>query len=220
MKYIYADSLEPVIEKTYSTISGKLTEGQKVLWLLSGGSGGKVCVAVAKKLAGQNLENLFVTLTDERYGPVGHENENWQILVNDGFDLPGATTYRPLRGLTEEGTALQMSEWLNAIMAEVDYSIGVFGVGADGHTSGVKPYSTAVHAKDSVVHFIGEDFSRITTTPYFLRKIDEAVVQLFGTEKHSVVAQLLHRTMPIDEQPAQLLKNISNLTIYSDLESS
>ena len=64
-------------------ITTHLSAGERVLWLLSGGSGSKVVIETAKQLASSNLENLSVTLTDERFGSIGHADENWQqALLN------------------------------------------------------------------------------------------------------------------------------------------
>src|SRR5258708_2139506 len=73
-----------------------LQEQKTVLWLISGGSNIKIATAVMAKLIG-NESNLWVTLTDERYGKVGHPDSNWQQLLEAGFDPGHAKTYPILR---------------------------------------------------------------------------------------------------------------------------
>ena len=79
-------------------IKDRLASGQRVVWLLSGGSGIQAVLATCTLLAGSDLRNLYVTLSDERYGPVGHPDENWQQLLDGGMQLPSANLYRPLTG--------------------------------------------------------------------------------------------------------------------------
>ena len=79
-------------------IADQLQKGRVVLWLLSGGSGVQVCNETAKLLADSDLTGLYVTISDERYGTVGHADENMQQLLDAGLSLPGATVYRPLTG--------------------------------------------------------------------------------------------------------------------------
>src|ERR1700722_9807875 len=97
MNYVYATDTNAVIQYLTDTISTHLSNGEKVLWILSGGSGGKVCAEVSKRLTG-SLTNLATTLSDERYVPLGDPDENWQQLLDYGFSVPGATTYRPIQG--------------------------------------------------------------------------------------------------------------------------
>lgn len=216
MNYIYSQDASVAVTQLSTTIKKLLGEHKKVLWLISGGSGGKVSVDVAKTLQDTSLENLYVTLSDERYGPVGHADENWQLLLNDGFALPGASLYRPLIGLDRTETTTQFAAWLSTTLDSVDYVIGLFGIGADGHTAGIKPHSEAVQAVTLAASYAGDDFERITITPAFIRRIDEAVIQAFGEDKFATIGQLLTQTVPVDVQPAQTLKQLSKVTIYSN----
>lgn len=216
MKYIYSQDASGVVGDVADTIYNLLKNGKKVLWLLSGGSGGKVCIEIAGWLTDLPLENLFVTLSDERFVPVGDPDENWQQLLDMGLDLPGANLYRPLNGKDRSQTTADFMEWLNATKSEVDYTIGVFGIGSDGHTAGIKPGSIAVTSDQTAADFTGEDFERITITPTFIKTMDEAAVQVFGAEKHQVIAELLNGNLPVDQQPAQILKQVAKSTLYTD----
>jgi len=216
MHYIYTDTTLPAIGKLSAILIDQLTAGKKVLWLLSGGSGGKVSLEAAKNLKGLDLKNLFVTLSDERYGPLGHANENWQILLDGGLELEGATLYRPLTGEDRDVTTEHFDTWLKDTLVGVNSVVGIFGVGPDGHTAGIKPHSSAIDSPALAASYTGEDFERITITPAFITHVDEAVVQIFGSEKHTVVEQLLNETIPITEQPAQALKYLSRVTLYTD----
>ena len=199
-------------------IKDRLASGQRVVWLLSGGSGIQAVLATCTLLAGSDLRNLYVTLSDERYGPVGHPDENWQQLLDGGMQLPSANLYRPLTGDDIVTTCDTFGAWIMQQMEAADYTIGLFGLGSDGHTAGIKPGSSAVTATAWAEHFVGEDFERITMTPFAVSQVDEIVVQASGDDKLPMLRRLLYETLDATEQPAQILKTVAKCTLYTDNE--
>lgn len=193
----------------------QLEQGKRVLLLLSGGSGGDIGVEASKLLVKHDVSNLFVTVSDERYGDVGHADENVQQLLDKGLTLSPATFYRPLNGKSLDETTADFAKWLTTTSRHVDYRIAILGIGEDGHTSGVKPGSTGVTSKETAVSFIGDDFTRITTTLSFLRTVDEAVVQAYGSTKHDMLRQLHKRS---GDYPMQVIHDIPNVTLFSDYQ--
>jgi len=217
MKYIYTDMpIEKAATQTANKLTDHLNKGERVLLLLSGGSGAAIAISVAKKLSGVNLTNLFVSMTDERYGLVGHKDENWQQLLDAGFKLPGATMYRPLIGQAIQKTTELFNEWLYEQFKMADYKFGIFGMGSDGHTAGIKPGSDAVTSTNLAAHLKSEDFERITITFPAIKKIDEAVVQASGTDKRTVISDLIYKDLPLDKQPVQILKTIPQIILYTN----
>jgi 6-phosphogluconolactonase/glucosamine-6-phosphate isomerase/deaminase len=216
---VYTPSDDPITaaaEHLASVIKDHLVRGERVLWLLSGGSGIKVVLKTARLLSGVDLSNLSATLSDERYGLVDHQNENWKQLLDGGFQLPGSTLYRPLINKDRSTTADEFGAWIKRQVAVSDYKIGLFGIGSDGHTAGIKPHSVAVNATEWASHYIGDDFERVTVTPFAVSQLDEAVIQASGIDKTSTLKQLLHDTIEIIDQPAQILKSIPKCTLYTD----
>lgn len=197
-------------------IKAHLEKSERVLWLLSGGSGIEIAIKVSKSLAKSDLSNLFVSLTDERYGEIGHKDENWQQLLDAGLKLPGANLYRPLIGKDSGQTVAKFNDWLNTQLKISDYKIAIFGLGTDGHTAGIKPRSSATKSQSLVASFIGNDFERITITFDAIRKIDEAVIQASGIEKQSIINGLINNTVSYVDQPAQILKFIPRATLYTN----
>lgn len=199
-------------------IASQLDDGRSVLWLLSGGSGGQVCVDASKLLTGRNISNLYVTFSDERYGEPGHADENYQILVSNGLSLPGAQIYRPLQGLSRDETVVNFADWLGEVSERVDYKFAVMGVGEDGHTAGIKPHSPAVDSQRLAEIYHAADFDRLTVTLNFLRTLDEAVVQIYGAPKHDVVSRLLENKVDTEDFPALVLHDIAQVTLFSDYQ--
>lgn len=216
MKYVYSQTTSQAIEHIVSSLTSHLMTGERVLWILSGGSGGAVCVEVSRRLKDVPLENLLVTLSDERFGPIGHPDENWQQLLDAGLHLPGATLYRPLIGENRQLTTLRFGEWIEKTILSGVYTVGVFGIGPDGHTAGIKPGTSAVSADGWATDFSGSDFERITMTFQAIAHVDEAIIQAMGADKAPTLKQLLNTHTPPKEQPAQILRSLSQATLYTD----
>jgi 6-phosphogluconolactonase/glucosamine-6-phosphate isomerase/deaminase len=217
MNYIYTDDpIEDSAKAVSESILKQLSAGKRVLWLLSGGSGAAVVTRASQLLRKHDLSNLSATMTDERYGPVGHKDENWQGLLGSGFELPGANLYRTLIGEDRSKTVSALEKWLDTQIKNSDYIVGIFGIGEDGHTAGIKPNSPAVSSPDLVTSFIGDDFERITVTFNMIKKVNEAVIQASGAGKKGIISNLLQGMVPLNQQPAQILKIIPHTTFYSD----
>lgn len=219
MLTLHAEPQDIVASTLAESIIHELRADKKVLWLLSGGSGGKLCVDAAAILrdADVDLSNLYAALSDERYGPVGHPDENHQQLLDAGLALPGAHIYRVLSEDTaREQTAKNFSDWLDSTLRVVDYRIALLGIGGDGHTSGIKPHSPAVLSDKSVVDFTGEDYERITTTAALLRKLDSAYVQAYGADKLIAIKTILSGNGDINETPGLLVHDIKDAKFFTD----
>lgn len=216
MNYQYTVSHEATVSYLTQTLLTHIHDGEHVVWLLSGGSAIDTAVAVSRSLADHDLSKLSISLVDERFGPVGHADENWQQLLDRGFKLEGAELYRPLRNLERTATAQAFSDWLQAHITDADYSIGLFGIGADGHTAGIKPHTSATAASGWATDFAGEDFERVTMTFSAIKSLDEVVIQALGTDKAPVIERLLHSDISPDDQPAQVLKSVKKSTLFTD----
>jgi 6-phosphogluconolactonase/glucosamine-6-phosphate isomerase/deaminase len=215
--YIYADQpAEKAAEMVVVEIKKHLAKGEQVLCLLSGGSGIAVAVEADKKLAKTDLSNLFVSLTDERYGELGRKDENWQQLLDVGFSLTGANLYRPLNGKDMRQTTADFNDWLTKQFKNADYKIGVFGLGIDGHTAGIKPNSIATKSQDLAVYYTSDDFERVTITFTAIRQLDTAIIQASGIDKKTIINSLMNETPSYINQPAQILKFVPNVRLYTN----
>lgn len=200
------------------SILRQLNTGKKVLFFVTGGSSVAVGAEVAEFLKNHDLKNLTVMLTDERYGPVGHPDSNWSQLLQKGFDLPQAKLVPVLTGDSSIITTEKFNKNLEEEFKNADYKIGLFGIGKDGHIAGNLPGSESVISKDLAFGYDTQAFYRITITPIAIEKLDEAVVWMQGSDKWPVIKDLEEKDLSIIEQPAQVLKKVPLLTIFSDYQ--
>jgi 6-phosphogluconolactonase/glucosamine-6-phosphate isomerase/deaminase len=222
MTFYKTTSTEPAIEYAATSITRHLSSGQRVLWLLTGGSGIKTEVEISHLLSGHDLSNLSVGLTDERF-PLGHsdfinhKDANWKQIMDAGFSLEEAKLVPVLKGKGIEATTEEFNKSLSELMLGSDYKIGLFGMGADGHTAGILPGSPAAIEKNGLAcHYETADFIRITMTFEAIKMLDEAVLCAFGEAKKPALENLRDKNLPLNDQPAQILKSIEKLTIFND----
>jgi len=218
LKFIKTSNIEPVADFMAGQIIKELAEGRHVLWFIPGGSAINVAVLTAKKITKHDHHNLTVTLTDERYGPFGHSDSNWQQLDEAGFILPEAKLVPVLADFSFLESTKIFAANLKRELTEADYIIGLFGVGLDGHTAGILPNSPAVFTKELTCAYDNGNFKRITITPQVIAYFNEAVVFAQGEAKWPVLKQL-NQSLEVTNQPAQILKTINKLTIFSDYKN-
>jgi 6-phosphogluconolactonase/glucosamine-6-phosphate isomerase/deaminase len=204
------------------SVLNQLKLGKRVLFFVTGGSSIAVGVKVAEILRKNEyqdlIQNLTITLTDERYGPTDHFNSNYFQLVEKGFSLPQAKIIPILIDDDRNITTEKFNTALNQEFTRVEYKIGLFGIGVDGHTAGILPESEAVNSGDLAYSYDTPVFSRITITPKAIEKLDEAIVWAQGEDKWKVIKDL-NENIDIVKQPAQILKKVPLLTIFTDYKN-
>lgn len=217
MKLVTEQNDTQIVDYLASTLVSHLEADESVLWLVPGGSAMKVATKVLEQLEDVDTSKLCVTLTDERYGRPGHPDENWSQLEQMGFVVNSINAYRVLRGEDIETTAQDFGDKLAQLFTTYEYKIGLFGVGADGHTAGIKPHTEAVTSNEYAAQFEGEDFARVTMTPKAIAELDEVVVYAHGADKYPVLEDLLgDADVDLARQPAQALKSVGRATLFSD----
>ena len=204
-----------IAETIAEAIVSQLEAGKKVFWLIPGGSAIAVAVEAAKIIIGAPYEHLTVTLTDERYGELNHSDSNWLQLQQAGFYLPEAHLIPVISGKDKIATSEDYAMQLKDGLANADYAIGFFGIGADGHTAGILPGSPAVHSENLTADYTAGNYERITITPKVIAQLSEAFVYAVGESKWEALSKL-ETEVDLDEEPAQILKQVPKLTIFTD----
>lgn len=215
IRYVQTSDFNDASELLLDRITNQLAAGKKVLWFIAGGSCIPIAVSVSRRIDPDHARNLSITLTDERFGDAGHSNSNMRQLEDAGFSVAGANIVTVLQGKDRRQTTHDFTEAINNLLARADHTIGLFGIGKDGHTAGILPGSIALNANQMAVDYTAADFERITITPKVIAQLNEAVLYAKGQDKWPAL-KALQNAGDITKQPAQLLKMIPELSIYSD----
>jgi 6-phosphogluconolactonase/glucosamine-6-phosphate isomerase/deaminase len=207
-------ALAPLARKLKSSLNIGPT-----LWLLSGGSNIRLSVEIMKQIDTNLSAGLSLALVDERFGPYRHPDSNWTQLLQSGFDPKQARvieTIRPDSGDLAE-TINRYSEDLSAAIEESTSVIGQLGMGTDGHIGGILPGSPAAIETDQLVlGYQSNPYTRITMSFNGLRQLDCAFLLAFGQDKQSQLSKLVNQDVSLDEQPAQIIKQIQESYLYND----
>lgn len=202
-----------------SKLRDALSTHHHVIWLVPGGSNISISVEAMKLLDETLTERLVIMQTDERYVSADDPDCNWKQLRESGFDPKKATVY-PV--IAEETRSLEMTvshyeETVHREFELADYIVGQFGIGADGHTAGIKPHSPATLTNAFVDGYQAEDFTRVTLTFQAIREINTIVAFAFGDDKRDVFEILAGDMVPsLEEVPAAILRAVADSTLYND----
>ncbi|MDB5239354.1 MAG: hypothetical protein JWO00_689 [Candidatus Parcubacteria bacterium] len=224
MKSIQAKDHTEGMHALASRISSALMQDQKVLWLICGGSNIPTAVEamneIRKSVPAEKISQLTVAQTDERYGPVDHPDSNWKQMQDDGFDFSGIRFIPILEGKPLEETITGYEQAIRPIfektLASGGIVIGQFGMGEDGHIAGILPHTKAVTDPRFISGYAGNPFTRITLTPSALMKISAAYAFVFGSSKAAAIKHLREEVLPLEDEPAQILKSMKEAYLYSD----
>jgi len=218
INFVNTSDITLVADFIADLVIDKLKLNQRVLWLVPGGSSISVAALAAEKIAKYDHHKLTVTLTDERYGALDHPDSNWRQLREAGFFLPEAKLIPVLANDDFLTSAQNFAINLERAFLNNDYVIGFFGIGPDGHTAGILPGSPAVTSSELTCAYDAGNFKRITITPKAVAYLNEAIVFAQGEFKWPTLKQL-NQELPLTTQPAQVLKTLKKLTIFSDYQN-
>ena len=197
-------------------LSNLLSENKKVLWIFSGGSNIAIENTILRQLDDNKTNNLRILLGDERYGQKGHKDSNETQLLAAGFNPMKADFVPILNEKSLEETTADFIKNLEESLEWADISIGQFGIGEDGHTSGILPGSNAINSKDVAISYRTEEFTRITPTIKTLERINIAYVFSFGKRKIIALNNLKDKKGVIENNPCLVFYQISSVYVYND----
>lgn len=220
MHFIKLPSQEEARQLLFNEISNAVKQYGNVAWFNSGGRNVELAASVFNMLSSDDLARLTLMLVDERLGEPGHADSNYYQLAKAGIDFSRVKNYPVLEGVgtSLEDVAAKYSIVVKQVLEQSDYSIGLLGIGEDGHTAGILPHSpaTAVNG-DLVVGYKGADFSRITLSFEALRQLSKVLVFAFGESKRPAILNLSNKELSLDEAPAQIFRQLPNAYIINNM---
>lgn len=221
MQFIKTGDLHYCAKVLAARIILEINAGNKVLWLICGGSNlpiaGEAMNLVRAEINTEHLHKLKITLTDERYGKVGHKDSNWKQLMDLGFNTHDIEATPILyNDLGKEEVVSLWGKKVQELYAWADVIVGQYGLGADGHITGVLPHSVGVASTEPAVVYQGGQFERVSLSLNMTKVVSVAYAFAFGEAKRNIVQDLENTDKSLDDQPAQVLKLIPEAYLYSD----
>ena len=220
MKFLREDRDKAEAAIVQSLCDG-LEKGERVLWLVSGGSNiqaEKLIMDALSERASDKLGGLAILPMDERFGESGHKDSNSEQLRKAGFN-PGKGTWIDIlmHNLPFDQTLSFYSDVSAAAFSNADTIVGQFGMGSDGHIAGIKPFSPATDVDESTVAgYEWEDYDRMTLAAASLRQITHSYLLAYGKDKKKPLQQLMKKTSTFKRLPAVLLCDLPDVYVYND----
>lgn len=209
---------DEAVEQVARYISSPLVAGQRVTWFTSGGSNimiQKDIMDVVATEAKDHVRLLTIAPVDERYGLKDHEDSNYRAMKQVGFQPGAAQWIDVLDKDADFATTTNMYKDVVEEAVQADVTIATLGLGADGHTAGILPRSSALDADDTVVGYQA-NFQRMTLTPKALINIDHAFLIAYGASKLGAVNELKENKQTLANMPAKIIYDMKQVTVLSD----
>lgn len=220
---------------TAKNLKEHLSKGEKVLWLLAGGSAINYYHLMKDMFDYKaDFSLLSIALGDERYSKdPQHAGATWPLYNELGvfkqLISKGATVYDMLLGGTLQSEAERFDAFLKQSIFMGSYILSNQGIGVDGHTAGIIPIEdikvfTGIYQGnlEAVGHIYGGDHpKRITITPNLIDKVDSLMVYAVGEGKKDILKKLFNiqngkiPTPDINTCPSILLVN-NSAQIFTD----
>lgn len=196
----------------------------KVLWLVCGGSNVPYTVEILNQVRNsvspEVLKNLTLGLTDEKFTATDTQGVNWKQLIDGGLDVSGIVTAEVFTGKSLEETVAEYGELVAGALRAGTSVIAQIGIAQDGHCAGVLPHSLAVSTDATVVTYKAPPHTRVTLSLMGLSKVSKVHSFVFGESKRSVIRRLTDENISFEEMPAQVLKHMQEVYVYTDQVST
>lgn len=151
---------------------------------------------------------------DERSVPPDDPQSNFR-MANDALlshvQVPPENIHRiqaektPKEAASDYEHLLRGFEWGEL----TGFDLALLGLGTNGHTASLFPYSDALNERSRwcVDTWVEElKAARITLTPPFLNRSANVIFLVVGSEKASILSEILHGQYDPDRLPAQLIE--------------
>ena len=179
-------------------------------------SGGHTPLPAYRALASRTPrhdERLHVLFSDERYVPTDSEASNYHQSrpLLDALALAPASLLRVRTELPLEEAAEDYEQALGALLnSGVRISLGLLGLGADGHTASLFSGADIARASGHLAIAVHrpDGMSAVSVTPRLLAQVDALLFVVAGEDKRSALQALLahdpHLTawLAVQERPA------------------
>jgi len=159
--------------------------------------------------------HTLVYFGDERTVPPDHPDSNYRLASESllkRVPIPGDNVYRMRGEIDPEEAAMEYGQMLKEHFADAGPDLVLLGMGQDGHTASLFPYTPALKQTKHrcVANRIEKlNTTRITLTAPFINRSAQVLILVTGANKAARVAEVLEGPRDPDRLPIQLIQPAS-----------
>jgi 6-phosphogluconolactonase len=164
-------------------------------------------------------EKVFLFWGDERYVPPDHADSNYR-MVKETLLVHVPIPFNNVVPMPTEGdpemAAEQYERTLQGFMGEhptATFDFVLLGMGDDGHTASLFPYTDAIHEQQKwvVAHKVDKTKGwRLTLTPPILNLARQTVIMVTGKSKSERLSEVLNGPFDPQRLPIQTIIPVHN----------
>ncbi len=196
-----------------------ISETGRFTVVLSGGSTPKAMFALLSESPYReknDWKNIYFFWGDERCVPPDHADSNYRMTNETLLSKVPVPPENIFRVLGEKAPAEAASDYAAKIRAFFPYEdlpkfdLVFLGMGADGHTASLFPFTTALHAdanKIAVGNYVEKlNVHRVTLTVGVINNAKEIVFLIGGADKATALKEVLQGDFQPELYPSQLIQ--------------
>lgn len=213
-------------EMIVSSARESASAGRNFSLVLSGGSTPKLLyqLLAAEPYRSQiDWQKMEIFFGDERVVPVDHPDSNFK-MANEALlsrvPLKPANVHRMRGEIDPNEAAVEYGKMLKERFGEGGPDITLLGMGDDGHTASLFPFTSAVDETHHrcVAHFVEKSTTgkswRITLTAPFFNRSAKVLLLVTGASKAARVAEIIRGPREPRRLPIQLIQPASGALIW------
>lgn len=158
---------------------------------------------------------VFVFFGDERCVAPDHPDSNYKLANEELLSkvpIPAGNVFRMRGEIDPNEAAKEYGRMLKSRFGEGGLDLVFLGMGEDGHTASLFPYSPALKEQEHccMAQFVEKSTTgqswRITLTAPFINRSAEVLVLVDGANKAAVLREVLHGKRDPERLPIQLIQ--------------
>ncbi len=195
-------------------------------------AGGSTPKPIYEKIAAANLpwDKIHIFWGDERYVPKDHQDSNYKMTVEawlNKVEIP-ETNIHPIP--TDDGNPevsaqkhnQELKDFFSLANGDIPpFDIILLGMGDDGHTASLFPYTKALDVNDRLIT-VGnkDDNQRITFTAPLINNAQQVIFLVSGSNKQDALAQVFSTDSDSKKYPSKLIKPQGELIWFIDEDAA
>ena len=164
---------------------------------------------------------VFLFWSDERSVPPTHHDSNYKMAIEEGglskLPIPKNQIFRMVAEENIEANSKAYEDVILDKLGSHPFDLIMLGMGDDGHTASLFPYTMAIKIKGRLVvpNFIPQNNTwRMTFTYECINRSRHICIYVMGASKAEILEKVLLGSVNPDEYPSQLIGTLSNPALW------